>query len=208
MSVNDTKALTIGTLLGKIYTCPVCDAEYYDRRKPCPVCGYLHKPQKMGPRGENDDEPFTASLGDAVLSSVFENAFAAWHGDANGWSTTLGDAGTLLIIAPKEDSYYRLLHIPKNNYERVIVLQQNEDVASLMLDAEREVKARAEKLGDRNAPWRERPASPGQLKWLQSLRMPSHTGLTCGEASSLITHGEALKRIQGMKFTTHERVGA
>lgn len=47
------------------------------------------------------------------------------------------------------------------------------------------------KLKDRDAPWRGRPASSGQIGLLKRLRVPFKNGITMGEASSLIDLAKA-----------------
>jgi ATP-dependent helicase IRC3 len=47
------------------------------------------------------------------------------------------------------------------------------------------------KLKDRDAPWRSRPASSGQIGLLRRLRVPFKNGITMGEASSLIDLAKA-----------------
>jgi hypothetical protein len=155
----------------------------------------LPPPEERGAAGDAD-LPYYTAVGEgltAEFSSLFEKAFAAWHMGTDGYlSCGLGyDHGALVIMPPMMDEYYRLGHVPKWKGEAVKLLSMNEDLASLMTDAEthlRGVSGRAEKTAKKDAEWRADMPSPAQIKLLRKLGVTPPAGITKGGASQLITH--------------------
>lgn len=200
MTVVDTRALETGTLLGRMVKCRECDTEYYAGLKACPACGAEHPIHKHISEDGLFMHNLPTQVGDGLIinyDALFEQAFAAWyHGDDGFMSCTLTfEDGALIIIPPLEDNYYRLARVPKDYEKPVTFLQRNEDLAALMLDAERIVKDAGGRAADKDAPWRRDPASPAQYGVLSKLDVKAPGGLSKGAASQLITHAIAVKRL-------------
>lgn len=202
MSVLDTKALEVGTLLGKMITCPECGIEHYAGLKQCPGCGYTRtwKQQVLDGGaylGKKELE------GDGLITnydSLFEKAFAAWYHGADGFfsCTITFEDGAMIIVPPLEDNLYRLARVPKAKGEKVEYLSRNEDLAALMLDAEGHISKKGEDLlksVGKDAAWRSDPASPAQLGLLASLGVKVDAGISKGSASQLLTHTISVKRL-------------
>jgi superfamily II DNA or RNA helicase len=197
LTVVDTKALEIGTLFGRMIQCKECAAQYVAGLPACPRCGATLPPPEE--RQADDGAiivPRTAQIGDgltAEYTSLFEKAFAAWYMGGDGYlSCGMGyDNGALVIMPPIMDEFYRLGHVPKWQNDAVTLLSMNEDLASLMVEAERHLKKigyRAERTATKDAAWRADMPTRGQMKLLKKLGVNPPTGLTKGSASQLITH--------------------
>ena len=195
MTVTDTRALEIGSLIGRMIRCRECKTEYYFGMKSCPKCGYTPE-HGSGERGDVWAEAFTGGNLIANFEALFEKAFAAWYTGNDGFlSCTLSfDDGAYLIIPPLEDEYYRLVHVPKDRKQPVRYADKNEDLASLMMSADSKVRAAAGKSADKNAEWRDQPASLSQVTLLSQLGVKLDANLSKGMAQQLITHKLAVKR--------------
>jgi len=123
LTVADTKALQVGTLLGKTVTCrnPKCQAEFYKGFKNCPVCGYTTKAtadseeelelelDPLAPKGPRlFEDMHTRGEGTDLIDeigSLFDSLYTAWYTDTikkDGWySTSAGiNNGSLVIMPP------------------------------------------------------------------------------------------------------------
>lgn len=195
LTVVDTKALEMGTLFGRLVKCHNCDCEYTAGLKACPKCGAPPLPPEKGePIGSR---VITTKYDGEGLSvefvSLFENAFAAWHmGDDGLMSVGLGyDNGTMIIMPPLVDEYYRLGHVPKDPNSQIKLLNMNEDLGSLMETAETAIKKHGKghtRTAQKDAQWRADPPTSGQRRMLKRLGLDVPEGLTKGSASQLITH--------------------
>ena len=59
-------------------------------------------------------------------------------------------------------------------------------------------------LVDKNAPWRSKPASEGQIKMLRWYNMPIPQGITSGQAADLIDqHKTEIERRKAAKKAVH-----
>lgn len=200
LAVTDVKALEIGTLLGKMTTCPMCMTQHYAGLKACPICGHVRDWKARAKAGDNVlatmDGP-TAERLIANYDALFEKSFAAWFNGGDGFfSCTLSfEDGALIIVPPLEDNYYRLALVPKESHKPIEYQARNEDLASLMLDADEKVRQRASVSADKNAGWREHPASMAQINVLSKMGVNVPKGLSKGSASQLITHHIAVRRL-------------
>lgn len=207
MTVLDTKALEIGTLLGRLLTCPDCMTDYYAGFKKCPQCGA--EPPKAEAKGEaNGRGKFKTgtAIGQGIESEyapLFERAFAAWYADGEGYfSCTLKfEQGALVIVPPLTDNAYRLAYVPREKADGVKFINENEDLGSLMLDADNYL----EKLGGhhsilKDAQWRALPPTTAQLELIRKLRIPKPNEMNRGTASQLITHHLAVWRVVEAKY--------
>ncbi len=199
LTVNDTRALEVGSLLGRMVICPKCKAEHYAAMKTCPNCGYTRTWKERAKQGESviADDPMTGGRLVANYDSLFEKAFAAWYMAPDGFlscNLTYED-GAFIIVPPLEDNYYRLAYVPKDRNTKVEYVVRNEDLASLMLDADVQVRQRAGSVASKDASWRTDPASPAQLQLLKKLGAASLANPTKGMASQLITHTLAVRRL-------------
>lgn len=207
LTVQDTKALEMGHLLGRMVTCKHCATDYTAGLRVCPTCG-----QAQPAPEEREDDPQKAELPSNVvlgtglvteISSVFEKAFAAWYMGEDGYmSCGLGyNNGTLVIMPPLTDEYFRLAHVPREDNLPVKLVSMNEDLASLMLGADDMIK----RLGDtamrttaKDAMWRGDLATPNQLKFLKKMGMKINKEveitLSKGAASQMISHLIGVKR--------------
>ena len=200
MTVEDTRALETGTLLGRMVKCAACATEYYAGLKRCPACGHERTESKHIADDGMMMRNLPSQVGDGLIvnyDALFEQAFAAWHhGDDGFLSCTITfEDGALIIVPPLEDNYYRLARVPKDYEQSVQFIQRNEDLAALMLDAERVVQERGSKTADKDAPWRKEPVTQAQLGILQKLGVKADPTLSKGAASQLITHAIAVKRL-------------
>lgn len=203
MTVVDTKALEVGTLFGKLFTCEECGAEYYTSLPKCPQCGTERPAKKLRELVEDNALLMFGAqreFGDSLVSDyapLFEKAFAAWYHGSDGFmSCTLSfEDGAYIIVPPLEDNYYRLVHVPKQKDAQVSFLQRNEDLTALMMDADVQIRDRASNGADKEAPWRSQPPSIAQVDLLRKLGVNLPDGLLRGAASQLITHHIAVKRL-------------
>jgi superfamily II DNA or RNA helicase len=198
MTVNDTRALEVGSLLGRMIVCPKCRTEHYAGMKACPQCGYARTWQERAKAG--DSVAVEDPQGGRLLASyenLFDKAFAAWYMAEDGFiSCNLSyEDGAFIIVPPLEDNYYRLAYVPKERSQPVSYKVRNEDLASLMLDADAVVRAKAGNAANKDASWREHPATPAQLQMLKKLGAAPLKNPTKGAASQLITHTLAVKRL-------------
>lgn len=207
MTVLDTKALQIGTLLGRLLTCPECLTDYYAGFKKCPQCG------AEPPKGEAKGEPngrgkfkTGTAIGQGIESEyapLFERAFAAWYTDGEGYfSCTLKfEQGALVIVPPLTDNTYRLALVPREKEKGVQFIQENEDLGSLMLVADTYL----EKVGGthsilKDAQWRALPPTSAQVDLIRKLGIPQPSEINRGTASQLITHHLAVWRVVEAKY--------
>lgn len=200
LTVLDTKALEVGTLLGRMTTCPECGTEYYAGLKACPACGYIKPLKRRLQDGDGAPQHVGLFEGDRLVANyeaLFEKAFAAWYQGPDGFlSCTLGfDDGAFIIVPPLEDNYYRLVHVPKLTDQPIKSLQRNEDLASLMIAADQEISQRARSIAQKDATWRSEPATLAQVNLLRKLGAEVPHGLSKGAASQIITHTLAVKRL-------------
>jgi superfamily II DNA or RNA helicase len=195
MTVQDTRALELGSLVGKMVKCPNCKAEYYAGMKACPCCGTAPK-VGAGGGGKSWVDPFTGEKLIVNFDALFEQAFAAWHNGDDGFlSCTLSfEDGAYIIVPPLEDEYYRLVHVPRDKKRPLSYMDRNDDLASLMMAADTLVRDRAAKSADKSARWREDPATLGQVEWLRDLGVKDTDNLSKGAAQQLITHKVSVKR--------------
>jgi len=211
LTVRDTKALEVGTLLGVMEECTGCGAQFFAGLSHCPHCG-LEVPEPEPTEEEQEAERRRQLrekyLGEGLVTAprtMFADSMGAWYIEPDGYcSCSLGDAGSVVIAPPTEDDHYRLLHIPRSQYDEVVVLARGDDFAALVIDADAYIDkvadAEARKLVDGGAFWREQPASTAQ-KDLLSRKLGGHSYLdwmTKGEAAQLITHRFAMGRLRQM----------
>lgn len=199
LAVMDVRALETGTLLGKMTLCKQCSREYFAGLRACPHCGYV-RPWKERLRDGASVLNEEAGVGDKLLANyeaLFEKSFAAWFNGGDGFfSCTLSfEDGAFIIVPPLEDNYYRLALVPKERQKPIQYLIHNEDLASLMLEADTKVRQRASLNADKNAAWREHPASMAQINLLTQMSVQVSSGLSKGAASQLITHHIAVRRL-------------
>lgn len=201
LAVMDVRALEVGTLLGKMTLCKGCGIEHFAGLKACPACGYV-RPWKERLRDGAPVAETEASTGDKLLANyeaLFEKSFAAWFNGGDGFfSCTLSfEDGAFIIVPPLEDNYYRLALVPKEGGRKVEYLDRNEDLSSLMLNADTRVKSKGNASADKNAAWRDHPATMAQVNLLSKMGVNVAAGMSKGSASQLITHHIAVKRLVG-----------
>lgn len=203
MTVVDTKALEVGTLLGRMIQCNECPTEYDYGLPACPQCGAdVPKSSRITTEENESPLPNNMLIGSelvAVHSNMFEKALAAWYVGNDGYiSCTLSfDAGSLLIMPPMIDDYYRLVKVPKSRNDNPSIEYQNSNLNEIMMWGETLVK----KFGDntaamKSATWRGGTASRGQVKMLKRLGIKNVQGMTKGMAARLITHHISVQRIE------------
>lgn len=203
MTVVDTKALEVGTLLGKMISCDECPAEYLYGLPCCPQCG-ADVPKNKQERDDDNESPMPKNVlvgGELITehSSLFEKALSAWHVGADGYiSCTLSfEAGSLLIMPPMVDDYYRLVKVPKSRYDTPTIEYQATTLQQVMESGERLVKKFGDKQASmKSASWRSGTASKGQVKLLKKLGIKNVQGMTKGMAARLITHHISVQRIE------------
>lgn len=197
LAVSDVKALEVGSLLGRMTQCPKCGTEHYAGMKACPVCGHVVTWKQRVGAGMSAAPTDQGKQLLANYEALFEKSFAAWFSGEDGFfSCTLSfEDGAFLIVPPLEDNYYRLAHIPKDQADKVEYLVRNEDLASLMLEADERVQKKAGKGAQKDAEWRQHPASMAQIHLLSKLGVSVPEGLSKGAASQLITHALSVKRL-------------
>jgi superfamily II DNA or RNA helicase len=207
LTVIDTRALSKGTLLGDLVQCRECLSEYYKGYSHCPMCGAeAYKEEKAapmemgGPLGEPDlfdGEGIVARAG-----SLFSETFAAWYIEGGYSTCSMGDHGTLVIIPPVDDDYYRLIRIPKGRNQAPIVIGKDRDISALVFQADNIVQELARGLADRSGAWRSREVSPKQRPWLLKFGYSDDVidTMTMGEASGIMTHRFTMDRVRGIKF--------
>jgi superfamily II DNA or RNA helicase len=200
LAVTDVKALEIGTLLGKMSKCRECRNEYFAGLKACPICGHVRDWKSRVRDGDGVLPRLGEGIGETLIANydaLFEKSFAAWFNGGDGFfSCTLSfEDGAFIIVPPLEDNYYRLALVPKDKSQSVQFLTRNEDLSSLMLDADERVRQKASMSADKEASWREHPASMAQINLLTKMNVAVGAGLSKGAASQLITHHIAVKRL-------------
>lgn len=202
LAVTDVRALETGTLIGKMTICKECGIEHFAGLRACPQCGYVRGWKERA----RDGAPVDVDEGDyegerliANYEAVFTNAFAAWYAGEDGfYSCTLSfEDGAYIIVPPLTDNEYRLALVPKDKDKRTQFVLRNEDLSSLMLDADQRVKARGFASSDKNAAWRELPPTEAQIKLLGKMGVKPAVlqGISRGSASQLITHHIAVRRL-------------
>lgn len=199
LAVTDVKALEVGSLIGRMTVCPKCGVEHYAGMKACPHCGHVVTWKQRMSAGMPATVTDVGEDPIANYEALFEKSFAAWHMGSDGFfSCTLSfEDGAFLIVPPLEDNYYRLARIPANPAAPIEYFARNEDLASLMLEADEQVRAKAGKGIEKDAYWRQHPASMAQINLLSKLGVPVSQGLSKGAASQLITHALSVKRLLG-----------
>lgn len=111
LTVADTKALQVGTLFGRMITCPECKNETYKGFKTCPTCGadLIEAAKKEEARQKSlglvmwDGGKGTGQGLHDELVSLFDGMSAAWHKDLNGeiFTCAVGfNAGCMVILPP------------------------------------------------------------------------------------------------------------
>jgi len=149
LTVADTKALQVGTLLGKMKTCknPECNASFFAGFKHCPVCGLEVTAEKKEDDLQETDPLHIQIAGrgfgdsgegiDLVdeIGSLFSGLYTAWYHEGELYSTSAGfDNGCFVILPPSygdnEDRIRERLHkgtelLPNiSNEKRPILLDQ------------------------------------------------------------------------------------
>lgn len=203
MTVVDTKALEIGTLLGRMIQCDECPTEYDYGLPCCPQCG-ADVPKAKKEKQKDSDSPMPNNVvvgGELVAehSDLFEKALSAWHVGNDGYiSCTLSfEAGSMLIMPPMIDDYYRLVKVPKSRHDNPSIEYQNTDLSEVMMYGETQVKKHGDKQASlKSATWRGGSASRGQTKLLKKLGIKNVQGMTKGMAARLITHHICVERIE------------
>lgn len=202
MTVVDTKALEVGTLLGVMLTCPECATEYLKGTPCCPQC-QAPPPKAERESGESDDAPLPSNfvIGGELIAefeSLFKDAMAAWYVGNDGYvSCNISfDKGSLIIMPPVIDDYYRLFRVPKSRKEAPQLEYQNTDIKECMIEGERIVKRGGEKSAMKDAEWRSQPASTAQVKLLKKFGIENVQGFSKGFAGQLITHNISRERIE------------
>jgi superfamily II DNA or RNA helicase len=103
---------------------------------------------------------------------------------ASRYALSIGDG--LLVLVTDTLSKWRVEHVTRDRQHKV--LADGLDLGFAQGTAEDYArKIGASVLVDRTAPWRNAPASPGQIDTLRRCRIPIPPGLTKGAASDLIT---------------------
>lgn len=196
MTVEDMRALEVGTLLGKQRTCWNCQADYYFGFKVCPGCGELPQPGQTRSVKGSWTENFEGCGLIANFDQLFDKAFAAWYRGQDGWltCTVSYEDGTYLIVPPLKDEYYRLIHVPKDKTKPLQPLDRNDDLAALMLVADGIVREQAARTAYKPAAWRDKPATLAQVTLLDQLGVKHDPLLSRGMAQQMITHKLIVKR--------------
>lgn len=198
LAVTDTRALEVGSLLGRMTRCPKCLNEHYAGLKACPMCGHIVSWKQRAAAGIAVTPDMTNGSGlIANFEPLFEKSFAAWYNGGDGFfSCTLSfEDGALIIIPPLEDNYYRLARVPSDRQKPVEYLTRNEDLASLMLEADEYILKQGAQSAAKEAGWREHPATMAQLNVLGKLGVTVPRGVSKGAASQMITHAISVKRL-------------
>lgn len=201
MTVVDTKALEKGTLLGNLVHCPQCGLDYYKGYPQCPQCGYEIIGDDLGGGvvGLGGIQAQAKFVGNGLvqqLGSIFESAYGAWYQGVNGyWTASAGFEEAALAISPiNADGVHLLIAVPRYGDPRI--LDRNEDLASLMLDADGLVQARGEDMLAKDAYWRGQPVSDKQLTMFHKYGIPFNDQWTRGTASNALTNWFAYDKIR------------
>lgn len=198
LAVTDTKALEAGSLLGRMTRCPKCGSEHYAGLKACPICGHVVSWKQRAAAGVH--VAGNLGMGGDLIANfepLFEKSFAAWHTGSDGfYSCTLSfEDGALIIVPPLEDELYRLAYVPSDKGRPVSYLMRNEDLASLMMDADEYIRQHGAPSANKEAGWRGQAASMAQLHLLGKLNIPVPEGVSKGMASQMITHALSVRRL-------------
>lgn len=210
MTVVDTKALNTGDLLGKMRTCKACQADFYAGMRACPKCGapvertkreILEEGLQIIVATDDADSPF-AQRGLTLVASyeqLFEQSFGAWYWDANGYmSLGLGfEGGTLVIVPPLLSDSFTLVRASGTKDKPVVeTVKELDDLQDLIAFADGYIRQNGfERLADKDAYWRNAPASPAQIGLLTTLGETVAKDISKGEASQLISHRLSVKRV-------------
>ena len=103
----------------------------------------------------------------------------------------------IAITPPLVDEFYRLGRVPNDKKEPVYLIGMNEDLASLMVEAEKFIRThgeRSRKTAMKDAQWRGDSPTPGQIELLNRLDVSYTASITKGGASELITHAIYVNR--------------
>lgn len=159
LTPKDTRALTVGTLIGRMITCESCKAETYRGFKICPNCGASltlpvfseEKDKQLGLKGVviHDGKGDGNGLVDEVVS-LFDGLRAAWHKDDQGafMSCSLGFKAGALVIAPPTlaDNGQRIRDRLNAGHKMLVEMGENRDTTrrsellSQMARLERELR--------------------------------------------------------------------
>lgn len=194
LSVRDTRAVDLAKLTGRMLKCEFCDTSYMYGLSKCPNCGRVPTAGAGGGEGAPDEE----FEGEGLITHtgrVFRDAFSAWYGQNGYYSISGGDDGMFVIVPPIHDERYYLLHLAADWTVGARLLGFNDDLASLILVADDVVRKYAKDLANKNASWRSRKASAGQLNALKRMGVAIRPDLTSGQASQLITHRTVMRRL-------------
>jgi superfamily II DNA or RNA helicase len=203
MTVLDTKPLKRGSLMGRMVKCPKCGTEYHYGFSSCPTCGFVPDKTKSTRERDNGGDEIVAGAGlYAEFDNVFRNAYAAWYKSGAYLSCGVGENGALVIVPPDRDDFYRLVFVPRDRDKPLEMLNRNTDVASLIIDADKDVKRRANVLADKDARWRMSTISDNQRDLVRSLR-GDPDGMTKGQAAQFITHVFSVRRIRKEMTSQH-----
>lgn len=194
LSVADTRAVDAGSLLGGTAECDFCGAQYWDGIKVCPACGHS-KPEQprlldadvlVLPETEEEEPDGVYAAG---LVATLETLSNAWHTDKHGYmscSLMSQENQSLLITPPNQDEYYHLYLIEKKRPARFI--NQNEDLPSLMIEADKLAVSSSGSTARKDAWWRNQPATTKQVTFAGHLDIKLQGDETRGQISMMIDH--------------------
>jgi len=199
MAVQDTKMLDFGTLAGKMITCPKCMAEYYAFLDKCSLCG---APRPRGAGGgfgdKKQNEEYTGGeLVTSTYNPLFADAFAAWYSADDGSMSCMlafGD-GAVVILPPESDEYYRLYRVPDSPKKPVVFMDRDADAATLVQRGDAAARRSGGSPISKDARWRDSKVSEAQITRLGRLGVTNAKNLTKGQASAIIAHSTAMRRL-------------
>lgn len=201
MTVQDTKMLEFGSIIGRMVTCRACGAEYYAFLDKCSACGEPKRRGNGGGGGGGHQFQTGGFVGKGLVASkhlhLISNCFAAWHAGIDALSCQIGFVdGTLVILPPDVDEYWRLYQIPDDRAKPVVYIDRNDNADALIKYADDLARKIGGQQCDRNAKWRRQPASDAQIAALRKVEVDAGEGITKGDAAVLLTHVYSLQRLQ------------
>lgn len=201
MTVQDTKMLEFGSVIGRMITCRACGAEYYAFLDKCSACGEPKRRGNGGGGGGGHQFQTGGFVGKGLVASkhlhLISNCFAAWHAGIDALSCQIGFVdGTLVILPPDADEYWRLYQIPDDRSKPVVYIDRNDNADALIKYADDLARKIGGQQCDRNAKWRRQPASDAQIAALRKVEVDAGEGITKGDAAVLLTHVYSLQRLQ------------
>lgn len=203
MTIRDVKVLTAGTLVGKMKVCPKCDADIWAFLNICSHCGYEYPAPKplvddYGTPFENESEAWIGKDLVAEITTLFDNAVAAWYKSPNGtMSCSLAwGQGVMFVTPPDRDDLYRLYRVPEHG--QVAFVARNQDVVSLIRTADEAARVMGKTAIKDAMTWRDGAATSSQIGALSKLGFTSATPLTKGQASELIAHIKAEAKLRAV----------